>query len=48
MFNIFWIWQGFFAFALTGALLAVRKDFDILGTLLLAETTGLGGGLVRD
>ncbi|GGS52149.1 trimeric intracellular cation channel family protein [Streptomyces griseoviridis] len=39
---------GIFAFALCGALLAVRKDFDFFGTLLLAEAAGTGGGLFRD
>ncbi|MBT2414693.1 TRIC cation channel family protein [Streptomyces sp. ISL-12] len=39
---------GIFAFALSGALLAVRKDFDFFGTLLLAEAAGTGGGLFRD
>jgi uncharacterized membrane protein YeiH len=39
---------GVFAFALCGALLAVRKDFGIFGTVVLAEVTGLGGGLFRD
>ena len=35
-------------FALTGALVAVRKRLDLFGTLVLAVATGLGGGLVRD
>ncbi|WP_432584765.1 trimeric intracellular cation channel family protein [Streptomyces sp. HD1123-B1] len=39
---------GIFAFALCGALLAVRKDFGLFGTVVLAEVTGLGGGLFRD
>ncbi|MEU7467557.1 TRIC cation channel family protein [Streptomyces sp. NPDC044984] len=39
---------GIFAFALSGAFLAVRKDFDFFGTLLLAEAAGTGGGLFRD
>jgi uncharacterized membrane protein YeiH len=39
---------GIFAFALSGAFLAVRKDFDIFGTVILAEAAGLGGGLFRD
>jgi uncharacterized membrane protein YeiH len=39
---------GIFAFALSGALLSVRKDFDIFGTITLAEAAGLGGGLFRD
>jgi len=39
---------GVFVFALTGALVAVRKRLDIFGTLVLAFVTGLGGGLTRD
>lgn len=39
---------GIFAFALSGAFLAVRKDFDIFGTIVLSEAAGLGGGLFRD
>jgi uncharacterized membrane protein YeiH len=39
---------GIFAFALSGAFLAVRKDFDVFGTVILAEAAGLGGGLFRD
>ncbi|MCI2419900.1 trimeric intracellular cation channel family protein [Saccharopolyspora sp. K220] len=39
---------GIFAFALSGALLAVRKRFDAVGIAVLAEATALGGGLFRD
>lgn len=39
---------GIFAFALSGALLAVRKDMDIIGIVTLASITGLGGGVIRD
>ena len=39
---------GTFVFALTGALVAVRKRLDLFGTLVLAVATGLGGGLIRD
>lgn len=39
---------GIFAFALSGAFLAVRKDFDIFGTVILSEAAGLGGGVFRD
>ena len=39
---------GIFVFAVTGALVAVRKDLDIFGVLVLAGTTGLGGGFLRD
>ncbi len=39
---------GIFVFAISGALVAVRKDMDIFGVLVLAGTTGLGGGFLRD
>jgi uncharacterized membrane protein YeiH len=39
---------GIFVFAITGALVAVRKDLDVFGALVLAGTTGLGGGFLRD
>jgi uncharacterized membrane protein YeiH len=34
--------------AVTGALLAVRKRYDLVGVLVLAFVTGLGGALLRD
>ena len=37
-----------FAFALSGALLAVEKRFDVVGLVVLAEVTAIGGGVVRD
>ncbi|MDO5492185.1 MAG: trimeric intracellular cation channel family protein [Nesterenkonia sp.] len=39
---------GTFAFAVSGALLAARKGFDLVGSLLLAGLAGLGGGVIRD
>ncbi len=39
---------GIFVFALAGALVGVRRDLDVFGVLVLAGTTGLGGGFVRD
>lgn len=39
---------GVFFFAVTGALLAARKGFDVVASALLAGMTGLGGGVVRD
>jgi uncharacterized membrane protein YeiH len=39
---------GTVVFALSGALLAVRKDLDIVGIVVLAVAAGLGGGIVRD
>ncbi|GGX32191.1 trimeric intracellular cation channel family protein [Streptomyces lomondensis] len=37
-----------FAAALGGAFLAVRKDFDLFGTILMAEAGALGGAVFRD
>ncbi len=39
---------GIFVFALSGGLVAVRKQLDVFGVLVLAGTTGLGGGFLRD
>lgn len=39
---------GVFTFALSGGLAAVRKQFDLLGVVVLAVAAGLGGGIVRD
>lgn len=39
---------GIFVFAISGALLGVRKDCDIFGIIVLAGATGLGGGFLRD
>lgn len=39
---------GVFVFALSGALVGVRKQLDIVGVLVLAGVTGLGGGMIRD
>jgi uncharacterized membrane protein YeiH len=39
---------GIFVFAISGALVGVRKHLDLFGVLVLAGTTGLGGGFLRD
>ena len=39
---------GIFVFAISGGLVAVRKELDVFGVLVLAGTTGLGGGFLRD
>lgn len=39
---------GIAVFAVTGALAAIRKNFDIVGVAVLASVTALGGGVVRD
>src|SRR5262245_56094967 len=41
-------WFGVVVFAVTGALVASRKQMDIFGFALLATVTGVGGGSVRD
>jgi uncharacterized membrane protein YeiH len=41
------LWIGL-AFALTGALVASRKQMDIVGFALMGCVTGIGGGTVRD
>ena len=41
-------WLGTLAFALSGALLGVRKRFDIFGVLVLAYVTAVAGGMMRD
>ena len=39
---------GIFVFALSGALMGVRKRLDMVGMAVIAEMTALGGGVVRD
>jgi uncharacterized membrane protein YeiH len=39
---------GIFAFAVSGALMAIRRDFDVVGVAILAVATALGGGILRD
>lgn len=39
---------GTFVFAISGALLAIHKRYDIVGMTVLAEITAIGGGVVRD
>jgi uncharacterized membrane protein YeiH len=39
---------GTFVFAISGALLGVRRGFDVIGLIVLAECTGIGGGIARD
>lgn len=39
---------GVLFFAVSGSLLAARKGFDLVGSLLLASLASLGGGVVRD
>jgi len=39
---------GVFVFALAGALAAVRARFDVIGLVVVAMVSSIGGGLVRD
>lgn len=41
-------WFGVVVFATTGALVASRKQMDIVGFILLGTVTGIGGGTIRD
>lgn len=39
---------GTVAFAISGALLAIKKDMDYFGIVFSAITTSVGGGIIRD
>ena len=39
---------GTFTFAVSGAIIAARKQFDIFGALVIAFVTAVGGGTLRD
>jgi uncharacterized membrane protein YeiH len=39
---------GVFVFALSGALVGVRKGLDLVGVAVLSWIAGLGGGMLRD
>jgi uncharacterized membrane protein YeiH len=41
-------WLGLCVFSITGALVASRKQMDIVGFALLGSVTGIGGGTIRD
>lgn len=41
-------WFGVVVFAVSGALVASRKQMDIVGFALLGGVTGVGGGTLRD
>jgi uncharacterized membrane protein YeiH len=41
-------WLGVVAFAITGALVASRKQMDLVGFAMLGTVTGIGGGTLRD
>ena len=39
---------GTVAFAASGAIIAIRKQMDVFGVCVLALTTAVGGGIIRD
>lgn len=39
---------GTISFALSGAMVAVKKNMDLLGVLVLGNLTAVGGGVLRD
>lgn len=39
---------GTVAFACSGAMVAIRKELDLLGIVVLGVTTAAGGGMIRD
>lgn len=39
---------GTIAFAVSGAMVAIRKHVDLFGVILLGMTTAVGGGITRD
>lgn len=41
-------WFGIVVFAISGALVASRKQMDVVGFVLLGTVTGIGGGTIRD
>ncbi len=41
-------WAGTLTFAAAGALTAIEKRFDLVGVLVLASVTAVGGGAIRD
>lgn len=39
---------GTIAFACSGAMVAIKKQLDLLGIIVLGVTTAVGGGMIRD
>ncbi|RRD36812.1 trimeric intracellular cation channel family protein [Leucobacter sp. OH2974_COT-288] len=39
---------GILAFAISGALVGVRHNLDLLGVIVVGASTGIGGGILRD
>lgn len=47
VFEALWIF-GIIAFAVSGGLVGVRKNLDVLGVIVVGTATGIGGGIIRD
>lgn len=49
-FSIFFLIEviGTIAFASSGAMVAIKKQLDLLGVIVLGVTTAVGGGMLRD
>lgn len=48
--SVFFVFEmiGVVAFALSGAMWAIRNEMDVLGVCVLGATTAVGGGILRD
>lgn len=48
--SVFFVFEiiGVIAFALSGALVAIKNQMDIFGASVLGMTTAVGGGVIRD
>ena len=48
--SVFFVFEmiGVVAFALSGAMWAIRQEMDVLGVCVLGATPAVGGGIVRD
>ena len=44
----FLVWLGTVGFAISGIILSIRKDLDLMGTYIVAILSCSGGGVIRD
>ena len=42
------VYIGVFAFAVSGAIVAIEEEFDVFGIYIIAIITAMGGGVLRD
>lgn len=42
------VWLGTLTFAASGAVVGVQRRFDLIGVVVLASVTAIGGGSIRD